>query len=272
MITSLANDRIKHLAELEQKARTRNKEKMFVAEGFKMFEEAPIELIKEIYIEASVYAKLKEPAKKAPSDIYGRVSGKLSECESFGIRIETVSEEVFKKASDTMTPQGIIFTMTQMSYSLENLLKNKGNFLILEDIQDPGNLGTMIRTAEGAGMAGVIMTGGTVDIFNPKTIRSTMGSLYRVPFLYTGNIEETVMKLKAAGVKVYAAHLKGEKYYDEQDYEGVSAFLIGNEGNGLTDATAALADVYIRIPMAGKLESLNAAVAAAILMYRASTR
>lgn len=121
-------------------------------------------------------------------------------------------------------------------------------------------------------MAGVIMTGGTVDIFNPKTIRSTMGSLYRVPFLYTGNIEETVMKLKAAGVKVYAAHLKGEKYYDEQDYEGVSAFLIGNEGNGLTDATAALADVYIRIPMAGKLESLNAAVAAAILMYRASTR
>ena len=140
-------------------------------------------------------------------------------------------------------------------------------FLILEDIQDPGNLGTMIRTGEGAGVDGILMSKGTVDIYNPKTIRSTMGSLYRVPFLYTGDLTQTIGQLQKTGIRVYAAHLKGTKSYREPDYAEGAAFLIGNEGNGLKEETAALADEYIRIPMQGKLESLNAAVAAALLMY-----
>lgn len=94
-----------------------------------------------------------------------------------------------------------------------------------------------------------------------------MGSLYRVPFLYTGDLTQTIAQLQKTGIRVYAAHLKGTKSYREPDYAEGAAFLIGNEGNGLKEETAALADEYIRIPMQGKLESLNAAVAAALLMY-----
>ena len=141
--------------------------------------------------------------------------------------------------------------------------------MVLENIQDPGNLGTILRTAEGAGVNGILMSRDTVDIFNPKTIRSTMGSVYRVPFLYVEDICETVRELKNKGISAYAAHLKGIGSYDEQDYTKGTAFLIGNEGNGLTDELADLADTYIRIPMYGKVESLNAAIASAVLMYEA---
>ena len=127
----------------------------------------------------------------------------------------------------------------------------------------------ILRTAEGAGVNGILMSRDTVDIFNPKTIRSTMGSVYRVPFLYVEDICETVRKLKNKGISAYAAHLKGTGSYDEQDYTKGTAFLIGNEGNGLTDELADLADTYIRIPMYGKVESLNAAIASAVLMYEA---
>ena len=107
----------------------------------------------------------------------------------------------------------------------------------------------------------------TVDLFNPKTIRSTMGSIYRMPFFVTKDLNGTIMELKKAGVKTYAAHLKGTKQYDEPDYCGATAFMIGNEGNGLSDATADLADTYIKIPMCGHVESLNAAISASLLMY-----
>ena len=108
-----------------------------------------------------------------------------------------------------------------------------------------------------------------MDIYNPKTIRSTMGSLYRVPFFITNNIEETIQKMKENGFSIYAAHLAGEKFYDEFSYEKKTAFLIGNEGNGLKETTAKLATSYLKIPMEGNVESLNAAVASSILMYEA---
>ena len=125
----------------------------------------------------------------------------------------------------------------------------------------------MFRTGEGAGATGVIMSRNTVDLFNPKTIRSTMGSIYRMPYYVTEDLTETITGIKEAGVHTYAAHLKGTLSYDEPDYTGASAFLIGNEGNGLSDAVADLADTYIRIPMEGRVESLNAAIAATLLMY-----
>ena len=168
----------------------------------------------------------------------------------------------------------------QLAYSLEELLERAKErqreggrpplFLLVEDIQDPGNLGTMLRTGEGAGVDGVIMSRGTVDIYNPKTIRSTMGALYRVPFLYVEELTEAMELLQQYEIPVYAAHLQGMQYFDEISYEEGSAFLIGNEGNGLQKETAAGADVWLKIPMEGKLESLNAAVAAALLMYQAA--
>ena len=142
-------------------------------------------------------------------------------------------------------------------------------FEVLEDIQDPGNLGTMLRTGEGAGITAVIMSKKTADLFNPKTIRSTMGSVYRVPFCYVEDLKAVIEKMHAAGIQTYAAHLQGKNSYTQECYSAKTAFLIGNEGNGLSDEIAALAMCKIRIPMEGQVESLNAAVSAAILMYEA---
>lgn len=272
MITSVANGRIRRLVALQEKSKVRNKEMRFVAEGLKMFEEAPLEHMQEVYVSALLWQELSQQG--------AFIWKKLHVCMDRGILVEQVSEEVFKKISDTRTPQGILFVMEQFSCTLEEMMeqakqkreqeKKAPLFLLLEDIQDPGNLGTMIRTGEGAGVDGVIMSRGTVDIYNPKTIRSTMGSLYRVPFLYTRELDQVIRLLRENRIKVYAAHLEGEKYFDEISYEGGSAFLVGNEGNGLRKETADLADSYLKIPMEGQLESLNAAVAAALLLYQAA--
>lgn len=181
---------------------------------------------------------------------------------------EVVTEEQMKKLTDTVTPQGILCVVRQPSYTVEDIINHPGHrlIMILEDIQDPGNLGTIFRTAEGAGASGIIMTKGCADLFNPKVVRSTMGSIYRVPFFVTDDIEQTISLVKNAQIEVFAAHLKGEHFYDEIEYKD-AAFLIGNEGRGLKDSTASLADTYIKIPMSGELESLNASMAAGILMY-----
>ena len=181
---------------------------------------------------------------------------------------EVVTEEQMKKLTDTVTPQGILCIVRQPSYTMEDIINHPGHrlIMILEDIQDPGNLGTIFRTAEGAGASGIIMTKGCADLFNPKVVRSTMGSIYRVPFFVTDDIEQTISLVKNAQIEVFAAHLKGEHFYDEIEYKD-AAFLIGNEGRGLKDSTASLADTYIKIPMSGELESLNASMAAGILMY-----
>ena len=139
--------------------------------------------------------------------------------------------------------------------------------MILETLQDPGNLGTIIRASEGAGITGIVMNRETADIYNPKVIRSTMGSVFRVPFFYTDDLEQTVLDLKARGIRVFAAHLAGKNNYEQEDYTGNTAFLIGNEGNGLTEKLSNMADTWVKIPMAGKVESLNAAIAASILMF-----
>lgn len=276
MITSTSNDRVKKVVMLQEKNKARIKEHAFVAEGIKMFEEAPIERIRELYIEEGLYRRLKEETEK---ETKSPAAKKLEVCEG-KLLLEIVSKEAFSKMSDTKAPQGILLVMERYDYSQEEMvaaaLKKQQEtgkaplFLLLEDIQDPGNLGTMLRTGEGAGIDGVIMTKDTVDIYNPKTIRSTMGSLYRMPFFYTEDMEETIAMLQRGQIEVYAAHLKGRQYYDEMSFEKGSAFLIGNEGNGLKKETADLADSYLKIPMEGKLESLNAAVAAALLMYRAA--
>ncbi len=260
MITSTANAKIKQLVQWQTKAKERRRDGVFVAEGTKMFLEAPDALIREIYVTEELIARLKQ-GKMEKEQL---LSNKL---ERSGY--ETVTEEVMKKAADTQTPQGILSVLDQPRYEAEDILSSDGLYLILENLQDPGNLGTMFRTGEGAGVSGVIMTRETVDLFNPKTIRSTMGSVFRVPFIYVETLSPIMEKMREKGIVTYAAHLKGTASYDAFDYRKGTAFLIGNEGNGLTKETADAADFYLRIPMEGKLESLNAAVSAAILMYEA---
>ena len=242
---------------LLQKSKSRKEQDVFLVEGSKMFLEANEDKVQEVYVRESFWEKEEEN---------GLVKKKL---EKTGY--ELVSDEVFKKISDTITPQGIVAVLKQYHYQPEQFWKkDKPLLLLLEDIQDPGNLGTIIRTAEGAGVDGIIMSSNTVDIYNPKTIRSTMGSIYRMPFYYTKDLIETMDILKKQGVTVYAAHLKGEQPYHKLDYKKGTAFLIGNAGNGLKKETADRADCYMKIPMAGQVESLNAAVASVILMYEAA--
>lgn len=256
MITSTSNQKVRQVIQWQNKARERKKAGIFAVEGFKMFEEAPENWINEIYLAEDSIPRAKE--------------NPLIWKKLLQHGFETVSGEVFSRMSDTQSPQGILSILKQPKYRLDQLLQGKTPLLaLLEDIQDPGNLGTIIRTGEGAGITGVIMTNQTVDIFNPKVIRATMGSVYRVPFVMIDNMEETIQRLRKAGIHTYAAHLRGTGFYDSFSYREPTAFLIGNEGNGLKKATADMADHYLKIPMEGQVESLNAAIAAALLMYEA---
>lgn len=257
MITSPSNKSVKEVVQLLQKAKSRKEKKLFVVEGIKMFLEAPEERIVKVYAAESFGKEMPPACKEKLAALAGR--------------FETVADDIFRKMSDTKTPQGILCVVRQSEYSQEEMLEADAPLLVLlEDIQDPGNLGTMFRAGEGAGVTGIVMSGGTADIYNPKTIRSTMGSVYRMPFLYVEDLTETIGKLQEKGITVYAAHLQGAKIYDECGYRGKTAFLIGNEANGLRDKTAACADVSVKIPMEGKVESLNAAVAASVLLFEAA--
>lgn len=252
MITSTSNSQVKQVVALTKKAKARRESGLFLVEGEKMFSELPRERLDRVYV----------------SESFLRQQGEGAEALLAGCRHEIVTDEVMRVMSDTQTPQGILALCRQFSYSLSDILgKEQMHLAILETIQDPGNLGTILRAGEGAGVTGVIMNRTTADIYNPKVIRSTMGSIYRVPFFYTDDLEETIKQVKEAGVRLFAAHLKGERSYDEEDYTGNTGFLIGNEANGLSPETADAADCYIKIPMLGQVESLNAAVAASILMY-----
>lgn len=256
MITSTANARVKQIVQWQNKAKERRRDGIFLAEGIKMFEEAPENRILEVYVSQDVEEKLKS---------HPSIHEKM-----LRTGYETVSSEVFAKISDTRTPQGILTVIKRFEHKLEELfLQPNPLFMILENLQDPGNLGTIVRTGEGAGVTGVIMSEGTVDIYNPKTIRATMGSIYRVPFLYVNDLSEIMQKLHDRDVHTYAAHLKGSIYYDAFPFKGPTAFLIGNEGNGLSKELADMAESYLKIPMEGQVESLNAAVASALLMYEA---
>lgn len=264
MISSVSNGRIKQVVQWQSKARERKKSGIFIVEGIRMYEEAPEQWILETYVST-------EERKRLQEDAVGRYREAWQKLLRTGF--EEVTEEVFAKMSDTSTPQGILCVLRRPHYTLQDLLDcgegDKPLVLVLEDLQDPGNLGTILRTGEGAGVGGVIMSRDTVDVYNPKTIRATMGSIYRVPHIYVEDLQETLVQLAEHEIHVYAAHLAGENYYSTFDFREGTAFLIGNEGNGLKTETADLADSYLKIPMEGRVESLNAAMSAGLLVYEA---
>lgn len=249
MISSTSNAQVKEIEKLKTKARYRRETGCFLVEGRKMVEEAGAR-IKKIYLSESCFER-KEESELAKQHDY-----------------EVVTDKVFAQLSDTISPQGIMAVVKMPQYSMESFLKVKTPFfLLLEDLQDPGNLGTIMRTAEGAGADAVILSKNSVDLFNPKVVRATMGSIFRQPFVYVENFHDTLKMLQNEGVSLYTTHLKGTGSYSTENYCGACGILIGNEANGIKDETAALADHLVKIPMEGKLESLNASVAAAIMMY-----
>lgn len=248
MIESKQNQQIRNIIKLKKQAKERRKQKVFLVEGLRMFREAPKDRVMKAYATQVFYEK------------YNMLFQDID--------YELVSDKVFKEISDTVTPQGVLAIIRQREWTIEELLQkdNVPCLLILENLQDPGNLGTIIRTGEGAGITGVIMSRDTVDIYNPKVIRSTMGSIYRVPFVYVDDLPSVMTRLETYQIHSYAARLDGDNIY-HCNLKKSCAFLIGNEGNGLTDEISRMANRYIKIPMCGEVESLNAAIAATVLMY-----
>lgn len=249
------NAQIKELAKLQKKSRLRDEKGIFLVEGPRMTEEIPAERIEKVYASESFAKKNKEFLEKLQAPV------------------ELLTDTVFAYVSDTKTPQGILAIVKRLNYMMNDLMQVKNqkapHLVVLDNLQDPGNLGTIFRTAEAAGVTGILLSKDCVDVYNPKVIRSTMGAVFRMPFLYVEDLPEKIKELQKKSIKTYAAHLRGENAYDEEDYTTGCAFLIGNEGNGLRDEVADCADCLIRIPMEGEAESLNAAVAAAVLMFEA---
>lgn len=258
VISSLQNQQIKNIKLLLRKPKARKAQEAFVIEGIKMFEEARLEdnLIK-AYFSESFYNRKNE------EDIYYFQA----------LPYEVIEDSVFNKLSETSTPQGVLAIAKKPKYELadfvrkESKLSQFSTLLLLENIQDPGNLGTVVRTAEAAGIVAIILSKDCVDILSPKVVRSTMGSIYRMPFVYVEDFQETLLELKKNNFSIYASHLDGKYYYDEISYDKRVALLIGNESRGITEESAKKADSLVKIPMEGKVESLNAGVAASIMMY-----
>lgn len=253
MISSIQNQQIKNIKLLQNKAKARKEQAAFVIEGIKMFEESRLEdnLIKSYFSESFYKNKYKEEPNYFQDLIY-----------------EVIKDDTFNKLSDTLTPQGVLAVVKRPSYDVRDMIEDlDSTLLLLENIQDPGNLGTIVRTSEAAGFTGIILSPDCVDILNPKVVRSTMGGIYRMPFAYVDDFKETLSEIKRKNITIYASHLEGESYYDEITYPRRCAILIGNESNGLSSGATKIADALVKIPMQGKIESLNAGVAASILMY-----
>ncbi len=249
MITSMSNPTIKNVAKLIKQSKERRKQGTFIVEGVRMFSEIPEEKHVESFVTMDFYDKHRQMFE--------------------GISYELVADNVMESLSDTKTPQGVISIVKQLSYGIDEICGADVPLIIaLENIQDPGNLGTIVRTAEGAGASGIIMSRDTADVYNPKVVRSTMGSIFRVPFLYVDDIAGCIKDLSGKGFNTYSAHLQGTSFYDF-NYMKPTVFVMGNEGNGLTDAVSGATDHKILIPMKGRVESLNVATASTVLMYEA---
>lgn len=185
-------------------------------------------------------------------------------------KVYTVKDSLFEKISETVNPQGILavchikeFDVTNVDYS------NSPFFVVLENVTDPGNMGTLIRTADAAGADVIFLSKGCVDIYNPKVIRATMGSIFHLPIYRNLNLMDLMEDFKNNNVKTLAAHLKGTSTPYKVDMTTACAVIIGNEANGLSDEISEMASDLVKIPMPGKAESMNAGIAGGILIYEA---
>lgn len=241
MITSTQNNKVKEWKKLHTK-KGRIKAKAFLIEGFHLIEEAyrTDQEVKELIIQEGV----ENP-------------GWIQEDN-----VHIVSEHVFKEISQTEAPQGIAAVVSMQA----NSVHEHGPVLLIDAVQDPGNLGTMIRTADAAGFSKVVLGKGTVDLYNDKVIRSTQGSLFHIPIQQADLLEE-IPQLQQAGYSVWGSTLQRAQNYAEVTAQAKTAVIVGNEGAGVADELIALADELVKIPIYGKAESLNVGIAAAILMY-----
>lgn len=252
LIQSKDNTIVKEVRKLKEK-KYRNEKAQFLVEGFRFVEEAlkskfdvPLVLISE-----KAEEKLQEFQNK------NSLNDKL--------KLYMVKESIFNTLCNTETPQGILAVVNKKPINME---ADKGFYILVDRLQDPGNLGTIIRSAHAAGASGVIMTKGTVDVYNDKTLRSTMGSVFNIAIIEDEDLM-VLNRLRNEGFKLIVSSLEDSKCFYETDLTGNFIIAVGNEGNGISDEIYSMADLRVKIPMPGNAESLNAAAAASIMIFEA---
>ena len=255
VITSKDNDFVKHVKKLKEK-KYREEYGEFIIEGIKMIEEAINENAK---IKQIVVCEDCKNSGGIPQDLLYTIA--KYECVY-------VSEKVFTQMTDVSNPQGILAIIDKVGNKEASIDFKEDLFLILDNIQDPGNMGTILRTADSINLKQILVSKGSSDVYNPKVVRSTMGAIFRVKVIECEDLVKTVKELKKHKIKVYATDLKTDKSIYDVDYKK-SAIVIGNEANGVSNEILETSDERIKIPMKGKTESLNAAVATSIILYEA---
>jgi TrmH family RNA methyltransferase len=257
MITSLQNAKIKYVCSLK-KRKTREKERKFIIEGIHLVGEA----FKISKISAIIYSG-RVLENQEGKELVSQIRGK-------GIENYQVTEKIIEEISEVENPQGILGVVEEEKFSLQDILASANPLIVFcHEVQDPANLGTIIRTADAAGANGVILSKGTVDLYNSKVLRGSMGSVFHLPIVYVDDIQEALKTLKKNKVDLLATALKANKNCYEIDYNKPIAILVGNEAAGLPDEIISTCDQVVKIPMLGKAESLNAAVSTAIVLYEA---
>lgn len=259
-ISSPANKLIKEVISLKQK-KYRDSLGMFIAEGVRLVEECvnaewPVETC--IYTEA---ASTRERARHL-----------IDRLEKQNCHMVIVPENIYHKISDTDQPQGIMVILKKRQLLTKNLVSTNGKMpllVVLDGIQDPGNVGTIIRTADAAGCTGVIALKGSADVYAGKTVRATMGSLFHLPITEGVSTIELITVLKEAGISMLATSLQKSDVYYQSRLNRPVAIVMGNEGQGVSRELLEAADTCINIPLVGQAESLNVAVASGIILYEA---
>lgn len=247
LITSKDNDKVKAIKKLKNKKYRKNK---FIVEGIKMVREAITENADiDVIVIRSDFGDTSQISKK--------------DLEKYNY-IE-VTENVFNDLTDVVAPQGILAVINKNKNNSD--IDENDNFIIaLDGLQDPGNLGTIIRTADAANLKQIIVSKDTADCYSPKVIRSTMGAIYRVNIIETENLADTLLSLKQNGFDVITTELDATTSIYDVDYNK-KIVIIGNEANGVSEDIRNISDKKVKIPMLGKTESLNASVAAGLMIY-----
>lgn len=254
-ITSTSGKTIKYISSLYKK-KGRDKAGSFVVEGQRFANEIPYDWDTEFFLISRSFAE------KYNVEAYAKKA-----------KIFYAEDNAFKSIADTVSPQGILAVCKQKYFSREQFeeMSSKENplFILLEQTNDPGNLGAIIRTADAAGASGILLSKDCTDIYSPKVLRSAAGSIFHLPFLKEVDIIEWIKKFKDENINVYAAHLQGAVYPYDIDLKKGCGFVIGNEARGLSDDVVSACAACVKIPLVGQAESLNAAVACGILIYEA---
>ena len=252
VITSKDNEVIKNIRKLKEK-KYREQEKKYIIEGIKLIEEAVEEKAK---IDAIVVCE------DCVKD--GTIEQKLL-YEIAKYNCIYVSEKVFSAVTEVTNPQGIL-AVVEKETGEETIDYNQDVILVLDGIQDPGNLGTILRTVDSVGLNQIIISKETADAYNPKVVRSTMGAIFRIKIIIVEDLVKTLKEIKKHKFKIVATSLKTDKSIYDVDYDK-KVIVIGNEANGVSKEVLETSDIKAKIPMLGKTESLNASVATSVILY-----